>query len=83
MIILTMTPILKDAVVIYNDDYEKILDDYGTISQIKITNTYFSDSPYLGMSFLSTENKNALQIYREETSSFYLNKISNLFKNIY
>lgn len=75
--------ILKDAVVIYNDDYEKILDDYVTISQIKITNTYFSDSPYLGISFLSTENKNALQIYREETSSFYLNKISNLFKNIY
>ncbi len=73
---------ILDQVIIFNDDYSKISNDNGEIESISITSSYYQDSPYIGKTYVRSENKSAISQYHEDTSTFYFNKIKDIFNKM-
>lgn len=74
--------VILDSVVIFNDEYTKINNDKGEIEEITITHSYYSSSPYIGKTYKKDNDVSSLTKYREDTSSFYFNKIKDIFNKI-
>ncbi len=73
---------ILDAVVIFNDEYTKVTNDNGEIEEITITSSYYESSPYIGKTYKKDNDVSAVNKYREDTSTFYFNKIKDLFNKI-
>ena len=73
---------IVDQVVVFNDDYSKVLNDKGEIEFLTITSSYYKDSPYIGKTYTHTDSKSALLQYHEDTSTFYFSKIKDIFNKM-
>ncbi len=69
-------------VVVFNDDYTKTTNTNGEIESLNITSSYYETSPYIGKTYYKSENKSAIAKYREDTSTFFFDKIKEIFNKI-
>ena len=66
---------IVDSAIVYNDKME-FNEDY---SEIKVVESFYSDSPFINKTFTKNEQESAYKKYQKDTLEFFTGKVERLF----